>query len=158
MAERNKKGQFEKGVSGNPLGRAVKPARRHRLPVSNRRTTFEVAEMPVTLQGRDGETVTTTYYEAVLIAMARKGMAGHAASMRAFLQHVDKAAAAYGDNHALIQFLFREQARLELLLEKYEAQSLARKGGVLELSQEEWDQRTEQLNRNWEQRKQVGFT
>lgn len=158
MVERNEKGQFEKGISGNPRGRGVKAPRRHRLPISNRLTAFEVAEMPVTLQDRNGEFEQTTYYRAVLIAMARKGMAGHAPSQRAFLEQIDRAAAAYGDSHALIQFLFRETARLETLVDQYEAESLKRKGGVLVVSQEEWDRRTAELNRKWEERKQIGFT
>jgi hypothetical protein len=90
--------------------------------------------------------------------MARKGMAGHAPSQRAFLEQVDRAAAAYGDSHALIQFLFRETARLETLVDQYEAKAVTRRTGVLEVSQEEWDRRTAELNERWEKRKQIGFT
>ncbi|MCA3698606.1 MAG: hypothetical protein IOB84_02290 [Brevundimonas sp.] len=158
MAERNDKGQFEKGHTGNPLGRGARRQRRHRLPVSNRLTAFEVAEMPIEMKGRDGENEVTTYYRGVLIAMARKGMAGHAPSQRAFLEQVDRAAAAYGDSHALIQFLFRETARLETLVDQYEAKAVTRRTGVLEVSQEEWDRRTAELNERWEKRKQIGFT
>jgi len=158
MGERNEKGQFEKGHSGNPLGRGVKRPRRHRLPASNRLTAFEVAEMPIELKGRDGETEVTTYYRGVLIAMARKGMGGHAPSQRAFLEQIDRAAAAYGDSHALIQFLFRETARLETLVDQYEALAVTRRTGVLEVSKEEWDRRTAELNERWETRKQIGFT
>lgn len=158
MAERNEKGQFQKGQTGNPLGRGAKRARRHRLPVSNRLTAFEVAEKPVTVQSRSGELETTTIYEGVLLAMAKKALGGHAASQRAFLDQINRAAAAYGDSHELVQFLFRYTAKLETLVDQYEAAAAKTQTGVLVVSQEEWDRRTEDLNRRWAERKVIGFT
>ena len=152
-------GRFVKGQSGNPLGRPRKVPRTHRLPSSNRVTAFEVAEMPLLMTSPGGgEPETTTFYRGVLIAMAKKALSGHAPSQRAFLDQIEKAAAAYGDSHALVQFLFREMAKLETLNDQYEATAIARKTGVLVVDQEEWDRRTLELNRKWEERRQRGFT
>ena len=54
-SERNANGQFAKGHTGNPNGRPPKVVPRHRLPHINRRTVFEVAEMPVPMRSKDGK-------------------------------------------------------------------------------------------------------
>ena len=156
MAEASRaNGRFPKGHSGNPKGRPRKLPSRHRLPASNRMTAFEVGEMQISI---NGGSESTTLYRGVLISMGQKALAGHAPSQKAFLERIDRAAAAYGDSHALIQFLFRETAKLEGLVDAYEDRARASKKGVLVLSQEEWDERTAALNQRWEERKHIGFT
>lgn len=151
-------GRFVKGQSGNPAGRPPKPPTRHRIPATNRMIAFEVAEMPITIKDRNGGSEITTGYRGVILAMMHKALGGHAPSQKLFLEYTDRAAAAYGDNHALIQFLFRYAARLEGLVDAYEKRAEATKTGVLVLPQEEWDRRTAELNRLWEERKVRGFT
>ena len=159
MVAQKAAGRFVKGQSGNPNGRPKKLPQRHRLPASNRMTVFEVAEMPVTVNDRSsGSSEEMTLYRANLMAMGKRGAAGHAPSQKAFMAQVDKAAASYGDSHALTQFLFRETARLETLVAQYEARAQRSGSGVLVLDQEEWDRRTAELNRQWDQRKVIGFT
>lgn len=156
--EERSDGRFRKGQSGNPLGRPRKLPGRHRLPMVNRMAAFEVAETPITITNRNGERETTTVYRGVLMAVAQKALAGHAPSQKLLLQHVDSAAGVYGDTHALVQFQFREMARLEALVDAYEKKAEKQKTGVLVVSQEEWDRRMAEKNRLWEERKVRNFT
>lgn len=91
MAARNKKGQFEKGSSGNEYGRPKTEKPNHRLPARNRNSIFRIAEMErgVVI---DGERQTMTLFEAATMRLAIAAANGDRVSARQFVQLVSDAA------------------------------------------------------------------
>lgn len=91
MAVRNRKGQFEKGASGNENGRPSKKAPSHRIPAFNRNAVFAIAEMQreVTI---DGEKRLMTLYEAAVLRMAIAAASGDRVACQKFVSLVDETA------------------------------------------------------------------
>lgn len=85
MAERNKKGQFEKGVCGNPYGRRAKTRTSHRLPATNRNSIIDIAErrIEITVGGKKEE---MSLFEANVLRLAMDGAHGNRLSSRQFAQ------------------------------------------------------------------------
>lgn len=75
--------QFKKGRSGNPAGRPRKPVRAL-LPRQLRRDILEIGETKTRVRTPDGERDVSAY-EAVLIRLLHKALAGHGPSMRCFI-------------------------------------------------------------------------
>ncbi len=91
MAVRNKKGQFEKGASGNENGRPSRKAPSHRKPAFNRNAVFAVAEMQREVIF-DGQKRLMTLYEAALLRMAIAAANGDRVACQKFVSLVDETA------------------------------------------------------------------
>jgi hypothetical protein len=118
-ADRDTRGQFVKGVSGNPKGRPRKLEHRHRYPDANRATAFEVAEHMVSYIDRDGTPAEMTAYQAILMSQVRKAMTGHTPSARLLMGHFEKAAAIHSELTQMQRQLFMENLELREQLETY---------------------------------------
>ncbi|HYG27086.1 MAG TPA: DUF5681 domain-containing protein [Caulobacteraceae bacterium] len=91
MTVRNRKGQFEKGHSGNEYGRRPREKPVHNLPAKNRKVIFDIAEreMEVTI---GGERQRMSLFEASLLRMAIAGANGDRIAARQFAQLVSDTA------------------------------------------------------------------
>lgn len=91
MAMRNRKGQFEKGVSGNPWGRRASEKPSHSLPALNRKVVFEIAEkeMEVTI---NGVKETMSLYKAAVMRLAIAAAGGDRVAARQFTELVSATA------------------------------------------------------------------
>jgi hypothetical protein len=91
MGVRNRKGQFEKGVSGNPWGRRAREKPSHSLPALNRKVVFEIAEkeMEVTI---NGQKETMSLYKAAVMRLAVAAAGGDRVAARQFTELVSDTA------------------------------------------------------------------
>ena len=123
---RNQDGTFPRGVSGNPDGRPKKPAPRYRFAPQMRKAIFEVSEMPFTLTSADGP-VEIGAFKAILLAMAKKGAAGHAPSAKIFLEYHRMAASQHNEEMNvqswLLESLKEAQAELAAMKARYPEQN-----------------------------------
>lgn len=87
--------QFKKGQSGNPAGRKPKPVR-SLLPRQLRKDILMLGESEMRVRTPDGEKVVSAY-EAVLLRVLHKALAGHAPSMRLFIEYYNLAVFAHAE-------------------------------------------------------------
>lgn len=78
-----------------------------------------------------GEIEEMSFVRANMIALALKGASGHTPSSKAFLEKYTEAAGIHGELTELTHFLFRENARLELLVDHLQSQMPKGRGGVV---------------------------
>lgn len=102
--------QFKKGQSGNRAGRRPK-AVRSLVPRQIRKDIIGLGESEMRVRTPDGERVVSAY-EAVLLRLLHKALAGHAPSMRLFIEHYGQAIAAHAeefkDEFAFIEMVEHE--------------------------------------------------
>lgn len=154
MEKRDRKGQFRKGVSGNPRGRPTKRQTTHRTPAGYRATLLEVGAMPVPYVDREtGESGEMSLVRANMLALGRKGAGGHAPSAKAFLEKHFEAARVNGELTQLHRYLLEENSRLELEVERLRELIPNQSGGVLTLPEEVWRERARQKEEQWKNRK-----
>lgn len=153
MEERNEKGQFRKGQSGNSRGRP--PKRRpvtHTTPAGYRATMLEVAAMPVPFVDREtGETGEISLLRANMIALGKKGASGHAPSAKLFLEKHFEAAGVHGELLQLHRYLLEENARLELQVERLSELVPGKITGVV--TTEEYEKLADAKARAWRERR-----
>jgi hypothetical protein len=153
MTKRSQNGRFEKGQSGNPRGRPPKRAMTtHTTHSGYRATMLEVAAMPVPYVDREtGETGEISLLRANMIALGRKGAAGHAPSAKLFLEKHFEAAGVHGELLQLHRYLLEENARLELQVERLSELVPGRVTGVV--TKEEYEQLADAKARAWRERR-----
>lgn len=91
MAQRNQKGQFKKGSSGNTSGRPTREKPSHRLPAKNRKAILDIAEREIEVT-ISGEKQKMTLFEAAVLRLATASAQGDRVASRMFAEMVMDAA------------------------------------------------------------------
>lgn len=136
MAVRNRKGQFEKGSSGNEYGRPPREKTSHRLPARNRNAILDIAERQIEIT-MGGKREQLSLFEANVLRLAMDGAQGNRVSARQFAKLVDDTAKEDLTMKLSVKQLMAEMERTQAENAELRAKN-ARRNGVVEMPRDHW--------------------
>lgn len=138
MAQRNQKGQFEKGSSGNTSGRPTREKPSHRMPAKNRKTILDIAEREIDVT-IDGEKQKMSFFEAALWRLAMASAQGNRIAARDFAQIVMATAREDLSMNLRTKLLMQQMDDALAENEMLRGKVAARTGGVIHDPNHNWD-------------------
>lgn len=137
MSQRNQKGQFKKGSSGNMSGRPTREKPSHRIPAKNRKTILEIAEREIDVT-IDGEKQKMSFFEAALWRLAMASAQGNRIAARDFAPIVMATAREDLSMSLRTKLLMQQMDDVRAENETLRGKVAARKGGVIHDPTHDW--------------------
>lgn len=136
--QRDEKGRFREGVSGNPNGRPKRRKPFHGSSMSNRQSLLRVLEREVDVRTPDG-VEPMSIYEASLLALGRKAATGDVQAAKLIMSAGKQAAEDLDRLLDAIEYYKEVIAQKDAELAEWRRRYPQKTHGVLALEPDEWE-------------------